>query len=117
MKIKCIAFDDEPLALEKMAKFVQKVPYLELLGTFDNALQALQFLKQTKVDLLFLDIQMDELTDITDYIQEYAGDEAEIIFGHGVDSTLGEIIRVTVIATGFGKVDEQGEFINLVAKF
>ena len=58
------------------------------------------------------ELQMDELTDITDYIQEYAGDEAEVIFGHGVDSTLGENIRVTVIATGFGKVDEQGEYIS-----
>lgn len=58
------------------------------------------------------ELQMDELTDITDYIQEYAGDEAEVIFGHGVDSTLGENIRVTVIATGFGKVDEEGEYIS-----
>ncbi|MEO9872113.1 cell division protein FtsZ [Ekhidna sp.] len=58
------------------------------------------------------ELQMDELTDITDYIQEYAGDNAEVIFGHGVDSTLGENIRVTVIATGFGKVDEDGEYIS-----
>ncbi len=57
------------------------------------------------------ELQMDELTDITDYIQEYAGDEAEVIFGHGVDSSLGENIRVTVIATGFGKVDDEGEYI------
>lgn len=57
------------------------------------------------------ELQMDELTDITDYIQEYAGDNAEVIFGHGVDATLGENIRVTVIATGFGKVDEEGEYI------
>ncbi|MEM7297339.1 MAG: cell division protein FtsZ [Bacteroidota bacterium] len=57
------------------------------------------------------ELQMDELTDITDYIQEYAGDDAEVIFGHGVDSSLGENIRVTVIATGFGKVDEDGEYI------
>lgn len=64
MKINCIAIDDEPLALEKMSKFINKVPYLELLGTFDNALEALQFLKQVKIDLLFLDIQMDELTGI-----------------------------------------------------
>lgn len=56
------------------------------------------------------ELQMDELTEITDYIQEYAGDNAEVIFGHGVDSTLGENIRVTVIATGFGKVDELGEY-------
>lgn len=57
------------------------------------------------------ELQMDELTDITDYIQEYAGDNAEVIFGHGVDSSLGENIRVTVIATGFGKVDEDGEYV------
>lgn len=47
------------------------------------------------------ELQMDELADITDYMQEYAGDEADVIFGHGVDQELGENIRVTVIATGF----------------
>ena len=47
------------------------------------------------------ELQMDELTDITEYIQEMAGDEAEVIFGHGVDPELGDSIRVTVIATGF----------------
>ena len=47
------------------------------------------------------ELQMDELSEITDYIQERAGDEAEVIFGHGVDPNLGEGINVTVIATGF----------------
>ncbi len=47
------------------------------------------------------ELQMDELTQITEYIQGQAGDEAEVIFGHGVDSSLGDRIRVTVIATGF----------------
>src|SRR6478752_2979788 len=47
------------------------------------------------------ELQMDELTEITEYIQEQAGDEAEVIFGHGVDSMLSDRIRVTVIATGF----------------
>ena len=47
------------------------------------------------------ELQMDELTTITEYIQQQAGDEAEVIFGHGVDSHLGDRIRVTVIATGF----------------
>jgi cell division protein FtsZ len=47
------------------------------------------------------ELQMDELTDITEYIQEVAGTDAEVIFGHGVDSELGESIRVTLIATGF----------------
>ena len=47
------------------------------------------------------ELQMDELSDITDFMQEHAGDEAEVIFGHGVDAELGDSIRVTVIATGF----------------
>jgi len=47
------------------------------------------------------ELQMDELTEITEYIQEQAGDEAEVIFGHGVDPDLEDSIRVTVIATGF----------------
>lgn len=47
------------------------------------------------------ELQMDELSQITEYIQEQAGDEAEVIFGHGVDGDLGDRIRVTVIATGF----------------
>ena len=47
------------------------------------------------------ELQMDELSQITEYIQEQAGDEAEVIFGHGVDAHLGDRIRVTVIATGF----------------
>lgn len=47
------------------------------------------------------ELQMDELTEITEYIQEQAGDDAEVIFGHGVDPELGDSIRVTVIATGF----------------
>ena len=49
------------------------------------------------------ELQMDELTDITEYIQEQAGDDAEVIFGHGVDPNLDDSIRVTVIATGFDK--------------
>ncbi|HYF69807.1 MAG TPA: cell division protein FtsZ [Ohtaekwangia sp.] len=47
------------------------------------------------------ELQMDELTEITEYIQGQAGEEAEMIFGHGVDPDLGDRIRVTVIATGF----------------
>jgi len=57
------------------------------------------------------ELQMDELTDITEFIQEMAGDEAEVIFGHGVDPDLGNNIRVTVIATGFESTDN-GQPIN-----
>jgi cell division protein FtsZ len=47
------------------------------------------------------ELSMDELSEITEYIQEKAGDNAELIFGQGIDPELGKAIRVTVIATGF----------------
>lgn len=47
------------------------------------------------------ELQMDELAEVTDYMQEFSGDDAEVIFGHGVDPALGQNIKVTVIATGF----------------
>jgi len=64
MKIKCIAIDDEPLALDKMRDYILRVGYLDLLETFDNGLDAIDFMKENQVDLIFLDIQMEELTGI-----------------------------------------------------
>jgi DNA-binding LytR/AlgR family response regulator len=60
----CIIIEDEPLALERTKSFVNKIPFLNLIGSFDNALNGLSFLKNNKVDLLFLDINMDELSGI-----------------------------------------------------
>lgn len=64
MKMNCIAVDDEVLALKKIQRFAEKIDYLNLLGTFDNALSTFSFLREHKVDLIFLDIQMDEFTGI-----------------------------------------------------
>ena len=63
-KYTCIIIEDEPLALEKTKDFVNKVPFLNLSATFDNALTGLTYLNNNKVDLLFLDINMDELSGI-----------------------------------------------------
>jgi two-component system, LytTR family, response regulator len=63
-KYTCIIIEDEPLALEKTKDFVNKVPFLQLSATFDNALTGLSYLNNNKVDLLFLDINMDELSGI-----------------------------------------------------
>ncbi|MEI8204239.1 MAG: LytTR family DNA-binding domain-containing protein [Bacteroidota bacterium] len=63
-KYSCIIIEDEPLALEKTKDFVTKVPFLNLSATFDNALTGLSYLNNNKVDFLFLDINMDELTGI-----------------------------------------------------
>ncbi len=63
-KYTCIIIEDEPLALEKTKDFVNKIPFLNLSATFDNALNGLTYLNNNKVDVLFLDINMDELSGI-----------------------------------------------------
>lgn len=62
--LKCIAVDDEPLALGLVASFVEKTPFLELTGKFSSAVEALDFIHKQAVDLIFLDIQMPDLTGI-----------------------------------------------------
>ncbi len=64
MRINCIIVEDEPLALERARDFVLKVPYLHLLHTFDNAMEALVYLKTNSVDLMFLDIHLGEFSGI-----------------------------------------------------
>jgi len=64
MKINCIAIDDEPLALDIIREYCAKVPFLNLLQTFDNALDTLEYLRNNQVDLILLDIQMEELSGI-----------------------------------------------------
>jgi two-component system LytT family response regulator len=64
MKLNCILVEDEPLAFERTKGFILKLPFLNLLSAFDNAIDALSFLKSNKVHLLFLDINMDGLSGI-----------------------------------------------------
>ena len=64
MKLKTIAIDDEPLALRLVSDYIGKTPFLELTGEFDNPLDAIDFLSTQSVDLIFVDIQMPDLTGI-----------------------------------------------------
>ncbi len=64
MKLKSIAIDDEPLALRLVSDYISKTPFLELVGAFDNPLDAIEFLADESVDLIFVDIQMPDLTGI-----------------------------------------------------
>ncbi|MBL4623572.1 MAG: response regulator transcription factor [Flavobacteriales bacterium] len=61
MIVNCVIIDDEPAAIEVLADFTDRTPNLSLLNTFRDPLQALSFIRDTKVDLIFLDINMPEL--------------------------------------------------------
>ena len=63
-KLKCIIIDDEPVAIDILKGYVEKVSYLTLKKTFRNSVKALEYLENESIDLLFLDINMPDLTGI-----------------------------------------------------
>jgi two-component system, LytTR family, response regulator len=65
MNISCMVVEDEPLARNLLAQYISKVPYLQLVKACPSPLEALEALREQSVDLLFLDIQMPELTGIS----------------------------------------------------
>jgi DNA-binding LytR/AlgR family response regulator len=64
MQLKCVAIDDEPLALELLQEYISRFPQLKLIHSFDDAISAVELLRNTKVDLLFIDINMPDITGI-----------------------------------------------------
>jgi DNA-binding LytR/AlgR family response regulator len=69
--LKCIAVDDEPLALHLLTDYIRKVPFLDLVGTAGDAFEAAKLLQEKPVDLIFIDIQMPGLTGLQ-FIQSLA---------------------------------------------
>lgn len=61
MKIRCIAIDDEPLALKQIGAYIERTPFLETVALCSNAFDALQYVRENQVDLLFVDINMPDL--------------------------------------------------------
>ncbi len=64
MILNCIAIDDEPPALDLLCRFIGQTPFLKLSGSFSNAIESLRFINENQVDLLFLDIQMPDLSGV-----------------------------------------------------
>ena len=62
MKLRCLIVDDKPLAIDLLIDYVRKTPFLELIATTGNPLIGLEIIKKERIDLVFLDIQMPELT-------------------------------------------------------
>jgi two-component system response regulator LytT len=80
--LNCIAVDDEPLALGLVCAFIEKTPFLTLTGRYSSAVEALQVINSAPIDVIFLDIQMPDLTGIElARVLEKAGNKApRIIF-------------------------------------
>ena len=76
--IQTIAVDDEPLALKLISGYIRRTPYLQLLGSFDNPLSAMEFIEQNPVDLIFIDIQMPDLLG-TDFVR-MLNDGPKVVF-------------------------------------
>lgn len=64
MTLNCIAVDDEPPALDLICRFINQTPFLALTDSFSNAIESLRFINENNVDLIFLDIQMPDLSGI-----------------------------------------------------
>ena len=69
--LKCLAVDDEPLALHLLTDYISKVPFLDLMGSAGDAFEAAKLLQENPVDLIFIDIQMPGLTGLQ-FIQSLA---------------------------------------------
>ena len=76
--LKCVIIDDEPPAIDVIAGYISKIPTLELAGTATNAVDGLELIRRCKADVVFLDIQMDEVNGID--VVKSIGHETKVIF-------------------------------------
>jgi DNA-binding LytR/AlgR family response regulator len=72
MIIKCIAIDDEPLALKQIGNYIKKTPALELVALCNNAFDAFEFINSGQVSLIFVDISMPDLNGL-DFVRSLTG--------------------------------------------
>ena len=95
VKITCVIVDDEPMALKLVESYVNKTPFLELKKKCSSAIEALEFIKETPVDLLFLDIQMPDLTGLE--FSKMLPKETRVIFTTAFDQYALEGFKVEAI--------------------
>lgn len=95
MILNCAIIDDEPLAADLLASYARKMPELNLIGVYDSAVKAMTVLRNNPVDLLFLDIQMPELSGL-----EFASilpKETKIVFTTAFDQYAIEGYKVNAV--------------------
>ncbi len=77
--INCIAIDDEPMALDLLTDYIGKTPFLELKATFRDAVEAVNFISEQNIELVFLDINMPELTGLQ-FLRALPTARPEVVF-------------------------------------
>ncbi|MGY0392484.1 LytR/AlgR family response regulator transcription factor [Bizionia sp. KMM 8389] len=95
LKISCVIVDDEPMALNLVESYVNKTPFLELKQACGSAIEAMEFIKNTPVDLLFLDIQMPDLTGLE--FSKMLPEQTRVIFTTAFDQYALEGFKVEAI--------------------
>ena len=95
LKITCVIVDDEPMALNLVESYVEKTPFLDLKQKCSSAIEAMEFIKNNPVDLLFLDIQMPDLTGIE--FSKMLPKETRVIFTTAFDHYALEGFKVEAI--------------------
>ena len=95
IKISCIIVDDEPMALNLVESYVQKTPFLALKQKCNSAIEAMEYIKNNPVDLLFLDIQMPDLTGIE--FSKMLPKETRVIFTTAFDQYALEGFKVEAL--------------------
>lgn len=119
--INCIAIDDEPLALQQIELYVERTPFLHLSGLFESAIEALDYLNENRVDLLFVDIQLPNLNGM-DFVKSLSN-APKIIFTtayseYALDSykvdALDYILKPLDYATFLKSVNKAKVYFDLV---
>ena len=78
MKIRCLAIDDEPLAMKQIGTYIERTPFLELAGLCSSAIEAMKYLVEERIDLMFVDINMPDLNGM-EFVQSLT-EKPQVIF-------------------------------------
>lgn len=95
MKLKCAIVDDEPLAIELLVSYVNKIPFMELAGRYANAVETMKGLSENPVDVLFLDIQMPDLNGLE--LSKMIPESTRIVFTTAFDQYAVDGYRINAL--------------------
>lgn len=93
--IRCIAIEDEPLALQQIINYIEKTPFLELVGSKDNAIEAIELVESKEVELMFVDINMPDLNGM-EFVKSLK-DPPKVIFTTAYDEYAVEGFKVDAL--------------------